>query len=247
MSYQIFDNNDIPSVEPEKIYQAILNIIEDTQYGGIDYEEAWDMFGAMAWESFADVDGIGNESQNKVAFNPIAHTYDDDGLLAVGVFQVSVNHFPDMIMRSMIDLGYTDEFNFSPTFLSVKKNNWKADDPDLEIKERNFNVARLWLKNPDNEFAILQWAKDPNTFDVQATIAKEAFMDREKQGVYGGEAWDAYKYGEVDKGHNILNRDYGYQKFDQVNLHALATDTLHIDNTNEEEQYSILDGIYNKF
>ena len=72
-------------------------------------------------------------------------------------------------------------------------------------------------------------------------------MDREKQGVYGGEAWDAYKYGEVDKGHNILNRDYGYQKFDQVNIHALATDTLHIDNTNEEEQYSILDGIYNKF
>lgn len=247
MSYNFHHDNVIPHTEPEIVYEAILEIIKDSAYGGATYEEAWNMFGAMAWESFADADGIGSEGWNKAAFNPKSHTYDDDGLLAVGVFQVNVNHFPDMIMRSMIDTGYTDEFSFSPTIFTVKKNDWKADDPDLERKKQNFEAARLWLKMPENEYAILQWASDPNTFDAQVKIAKEAFNDREKAGVFGGEAWDSYKYGQIDKGHNIIEKEYGFTRLDQPWLHGVATDTFDIDNTTEVKEKSILDGIYNKF
>jgi len=248
MSYNFHEDNLIPSVEPEKVYEAILDIISDTSYGTVPYEEAWNMFGGMAWESFADAEGIGSESWNKTAFNPMAHTFDENGdLLAVGVFQINIQNFPDMVMRSMIDTGYTDEFSFSPTVFSVKKNDWKADDPDLEKKKQLFEAANIWVKMPENKYAILQWAQDPNTFDVQKEIAKEAFMDREKKGLYGGTAWDAYRYGKIDSGHNVLEKQYGFTRFDQPYLHGVATNTYDLDNSTEVEEKSLLDRLYNKF
>ena len=243
MSYNFHEDNVIPHIEPEKVYESILDIISNTAYGGVPYEEAWNMFGALAWESFADKDGIGSEGWNKTPFNPKAHTLKDGDLLALGVFQLDVRHFGDQIMRSMMDLGYTDAFSFSPTFLKVKKNDWKANDPDLERKKRNFDAAVMWMQMPENLNAILSWAQDPNTYDLQVKIAQEAFMDREKQGVYGGEAWDSYKYGQIDKGHNVLEQQYGFTKGDQPFLHGVATDTMNLEDGRELKEKSILDGL----
>jgi len=244
--YQPQDGNLIPSVTPEKVYKGIIEIISDSKYSNNLYEEAWDMFGAMAWESFADSDGIGSEGWDKVTFNPKSHTYDKNGLLAVGVFQLNVNHFADWILEDMIRKGHADKI-ISPSVYKTKKGYWKADDPNLDLKEDNYNAAKAWLKDKNNESAVLAWASDPTTWDTQIKIAKEAFKDREKAGKYGGEAWSAYLYGEQDKGWNVLEQQHGFTRIDQIDLHQLAYQDIMPDNTTEEKEMSLMDGLGNMF
>jgi len=243
LMYQPQDGNIVPSVTPEKVYESIISIIEDSKYSNNIYEEAWDMFGAMAWESFADSDGIGSEGWDKVAFNPKSHTYDKNGLLAVGVFQLNVNHFADWIVEDMIRSGHADKF-MSPNKFKTKKGYWRADDPNLDLKQDSYNAAKAYLKDKNNEAAILAWASDPNTWDKQVQIAKEAFNDREKAGQYGGNAWSAYLLGEQERGWNVLEEQFGYTRVNQLDLHEFAYQDRVLEDTTEVEQHSILDGMY---
>ena len=98
--YTIQNGDTIPSVSAEKVYSAIVDIIKGSKYSEDLYEEAWDMMSAMAWESFADMDGLGSSNPDKVIFNPTSHTYNNSGLLAVGLFQLNVNHFADWILST---------------------------------------------------------------------------------------------------------------------------------------------------
>ena len=217
--YTIQNGDTMPSVSAEKVYGALLDIIKDSKYSEDLYEEAWNMMGALAWESFADIDGLGSSNPRKVIFNPTSHTYKDSGLLAVGLFQLNVNHFADWILEDMYNKGYTDlRIPFSTW--KTKKGHWKADvNPYIEDRrQQNYDASVSWLKNPDNEAAILHWASNPETWDTQIQIAREAFHDREKQNVYGGTAWDAYEMA-LDKGFNQLNKA-GITRDDQSEFHS---------------------------
>ena len=245
-SYLAEDGNLIPSVSPEKVYEAILEIVSDSKYSNNIYEEAWDMFGTMAWESFADSKGIGSEDWNKVPFNPIAHTTDKDGLVAVGALQLNVNYFADWIMEDMQRRGYADKMTSYNAF-NTKKSFWKADDPNLDIKKKNFAQAKAWLQDEANRQAILNWASDPNTWDKQVQIAKQAFEDQERGGIYGANGWQAYANGGMEKGWEVLENEFGFTRVNQLDLHQLANeDSIPGDSTMMKE-VSLVEGVYNKF
>lgn len=232
--YTIQNGDTIPSVSAEKVYSAIVDIIKGSKYSEDLYEEAWDMMSAMAWESFADMDGLGSSNPDKVIFNPTSHTYNNSGLLAVGLFQLNVNHFADWILEDMYNRGYTDlRIPFSSW--KTKKGHWKADvNPHIsDRRQQNFDASVSWLKNPDNEAAILHWASNPDTWNTQIKIAQEAFNDREKQKVYGGEAWDAYKT-SLDKGQDQLFKA-GITRDDQAEFHSYYMQP-DVEGTVEEEK-----------
>jgi len=135
----------------------------------------------------------------------------------------------------------------SPSKFKTKKGYWRADYPNLDLKQDDYNAAKAYLKDKNNEAAILAWASDPNTWDRQVQIAKEAFNDREKAGVFGGEAWDTYRFDMQEKGWNVLEEQFGYTRVNQLDLHEFAYKDRVLEDTTEVEQRSILDGMYNRF
>lgn len=246
-SYLAEDGNLIPSVSPEKVYEAILEIISDSQYSNNIYEEAWDMFGTMAWESFADEQGLGSESIHKVPFNPIAYSTRPSGTtLAVGALQLNVEHFADWIMEDMQRRGYADKMTSYNAF-NTKKSYWKADDPNLDIKKKNFAQAKEWLMNKDNRAAILAWTSDPATWDKQVEIAKQSFTDQERQGRYGAIGWEAYTDGGMEKGWEVLEKEFGFTRVNQLDLHQLANEDSIPNDSTMMKEVSLVEGVYNRF
>ena len=237
-------SEETPHIEPTQVYEAIVDIVGDSKYQDNITEKIWQLYGSMAWESFADYKGIGGENDiTKVPFNPIAHTTTNDLLLAVGTLQLNTHHFADWIVESMMQLGYETPY---PDIMichmfKVKKGHWQDDvsDREKEQRQKSYDDAESWLRNPDNRALVLEWAADPRSWDTQVIIAKEAFNDREKQGVFGGEAWDSYKYGQYKKGWNMSDKYFGYGKESQPDIHT-DLGLLSISPPEENKEQSLL-------